>query len=216
MSTVSLTNWFHERLPPSMMNIEQIADQLDHVGYIVLENPLQEELSALLFARCQDDEDARFDSAQIGRGLARRLDNTIRGDAISWLDDTDRTDQAYLAWMEQLRVGLNASLYLGLFDFECHYTIYGAGAGYAKHSDVLTGTRNRILSTVLYLNEDWQALDGGELVLFEPTGDSVIAKISPTFGRMIIFLSQSYPHEVRTAHIKRRSIAGWFRGRNLA
>jgi len=195
------------------MNIEEIAGQLARVGYIVLAQPLLEPLSALLLARCQDNGDSRFHAAGIGRGQARRQIDSIRGDAISWLDDTHCIDQAYLTWMEELRSGLNSALFLGLFDYECHYAIYGAGAGYAKHSDVLNGTKNRILSTVLYLNEDWQVDDGGELRLFEPEGDTIIATINPTFGKMIIFLSDSFPHEVLIAHNKRRSIAGWFRAR---
>ena len=198
------------------MNIETIAEQLDQVGYIVLDKPLLEKLSTQLFARCQDDERQRFQAAQIGRGLARKHLDFIRGDVIRWLDDTDSTDRAYLAWMEKLRIGLNELLFLGLFDYECHYAIYAAGAGYAKHSDVLSGRKNRVLSTVFYLNEDWQESDGGELLLFEPSGDAVIATINPTFGKMIIFLSESFPHEVLVAHHKRRSIAGWFRVRDLA
>ena len=158
----------------------------------------------------------RFQAAQIGRGLAKRQIQAIRGDVISWLEDADSTDQAYLAWMEILRSGLNEALFLGLFDFECHYAIYGAGAGYAKHSDVLNGKRNRILSTVYYLNEDWHASDGGELVIFDPTGETAIATVNPTFGTMIIFLSESFPHKVLMAHAKRRSIAGWFRGRDFS
>ena len=197
------------------MNIQKIAKQLAEVGYIVLDQPLLENLSKQLFARCQDDGPLRFTPARVGRGLARQQIETIRGDVISWLDDSHSTDQAYLAWMEALRQGLNATLYLGLFDYECHYAIYGAGAGYAKHSDVLSGKKNRVLSTVFYLNEDWQTSDGGELVLFEPTGETVIATVNPTFGKMIIFLSESFPHEVLRAHQQRRSIAGWFRVREL-
>lgn len=197
------------------MNIQKIAKQLAEVGYIVLDQPLLENLSKQLFARCQDDGPLRFKPARVGRGLARQQIETIRGDVISWLDDSHSTDQAYLAWMEALRQGLNATLYLGLFDYECHYAIYGAGAGYAKHSDVLSGKKNRVLSTVFYLNEDWQTSDGGELVLFEPTGETVIATVNPTFGKMIIFLSESFPHEVLRAHQQRRSIAGWFRVREL-
>ena len=198
------------------MNIHEIAAQLNTTGYIVLDNPLLESLSARLLARCQSDEFMRFQTAQIGRGLAKRQIQTIRGDVISWLDDTDSTDQAYLAWMEILRSGLNEALFLGLFDFECHYAIYGEGSGYAKHSDVLSGKQNRILSTVYYLNEDWHVCDGGELVLFDPTGETAIATVNPTFGTMILFLSGSFPHEVLIAHSKRRSIAGWFRGRDFS
>lgn len=193
------------------MDIAQIAAHLEHTGYIVLDQPLLAKLSTQLFARCHDGDPMRFHAAQIGRGSSRQQISSIRGDMISWMDDADITDHAYLVWMEELRMGLNASLYLGLFDYECHYAIYGAGDGYAKHSDVLQGRKNRILSTVLYLNDGWRSCDGGELILFEPTGDAVIATVTPTFGKMIIFLSESFPHEVLISRNTRRSIAGWFR-----
>lgn len=193
------------------MDIANIARQLEDTGYIVLDKPLQEKLTAQLFTRCHDDEQANFQAAHIGRGSGKKQVNAIRGDVISWLEAADGTDQAYLAWMEKLRKGLNAALYLGLFDYECHYAIYGAGTGYAKHSDVLLGKRNRILSTVFYLNEDWQNGDGGELILFDPAGVNAIATVTPKLGTMIIFLSESFPHEVLLSRNTRRSIAGWFR-----
>jgi SM-20-related protein len=197
------------------MNIEAIAGQLAQVGYIVLHQPLLRRQSAQLSSRCQDDDRLRFQPARIGRGAERQQLDAIRGDVISWLDDGDGIDHAYLAWMEKLRSGLNEVLYLGLFDYECHYAIYDAGAGYARHSDVLIGRRNRILSTVFYLNEDWQFSDGGELVLFAPEGDAIIDTVNPTFGKMIIFLSELFPHTVLTARKQRRSIAGWFRVRDM-
>ncbi|MFH1661137.1 MAG: 2OG-Fe(II) oxygenase [Pseudomonadota bacterium] len=200
----------------STINLGLIAEQLERVGYIVLPAPLLKKLSAQLLGRCQDDDPGRFHAAQIGRGQAKKRIDAIRGDVICWLDGQDSVDQAYLAWMEELRVGLNAALFLGLFDYECHYAIYGSGAGYARHSDVLAGTRNRVLSTVYYLNEAWQASDGGELLLFAPTGDAVVATVNPTFGTMIIFLSESFPHQVLAARQSRRSIAGWFRVREAS
>jgi SM-20-related protein len=193
------------------MDIAKIAQQLEHTGYIVLAKPLVDKLLADLFTRCHDDDPTRFHAAQVGRGAAMKQIGSIRSDVINWLDAANSTDRAYLACMEELRMGLNAALYLGLFDYECHYAIYGEGDGYAKHSDVLQGRKNRILTTVLYLNEDWHACDGGELVVFEATGNSVIATVNPTFGTMIIFLSESFPHEVLMSHSTRRSIAGWFR-----
>jgi SM-20-related protein len=78
---------------------------------------------------------------------------------------------------------------------------------------VLQGKKNRILTTVLYLNEDWQTRDGGELVVFEMTGKTVVTTVNPTFGTMIIFLSEAFPHEVLLSRATRRSIAGWFRVR---
>lgn len=193
------------------MDIAKIAAELEDTGYIVLSKPLVAKLLADLFTRCHDDDPARFHAAHVGRGAAKQQIGSIRSDVINWLDAGNITDRAYLACMEELRLGLNAALYLGLFDYECHYAIYGKGDGYAKHSDVLQGRKNRILTTVLYLNEDWHARDGGELVVFEKTGKSVIATVNPTFGTMIIFLSESFPHEVLTSRATRRSIAGWFR-----
>lgn len=193
------------------MNIAEIAEQLEHTGYIVLDKPLPDKLLTQLVVRGQDDGSARFHAAHVGRGADKQQSNLIRGDVINWLDETDSTDQAYLAWMEKLRIGLNAALYLGLFDYECHYAIYRAGAGYAKHLDVLHGKKNRILSTVLYLNEDWQVSDGGELILFDATGLTVIATVTPRLGKMIIFLSDAFPHQVLSTHSTRRSLAGWFR-----
>ena len=193
------------------MDIAEISKQLEDTGYIVLAKPLVAKLLADLFTRCHDDDPTRFHAAQIGRGVAKQQINSIRSDVIDWLNTDNSTDNAYLACMEELRLGLNESLFLGLFDYESHYAIYGEGDGYAKHSDVLQGKKNRILTTVLYLNEDWHACDGGELVVFEETGNTVIATVNPTFGTMIIFLSEYFPHEVLLSHATRRSIAGWFR-----
>lgn len=191
------------------MNTEKIADRLADAGYIVIENALEYQLIAALLKRCQDDD--RFQAAHIGRGKDKKQIAEIRGDMISWLAETDSTDMKYLALMENLRRGLNEKLFLGLFDYECHYAIYPAGAGYAKHSDVLVGKKNRVLSTVLYLNECWQSSDGGELILYDSAGASVLDTVQPRFGTMAIFLSESFPHEVLISHKARRSIAGWFR-----
>lgn len=193
------------------MNIAEITNQLEHFGYIVLAQPLDNALLTDLFARCHEDEPGRFHAAHIGRGATKKQIDSIRGDVINWLSAAHPADQAYLNWMEALRLSLNETLYLGLFEYECHYAIYNSGNGYAKHLDVLTGRKNRILSTVLYLNQNWQAGDGGELVLYQSTGENVIIKINPTFGTMVLFLSDAFPHEVLISHKTRRSVAGWFR-----
>ena len=192
------------------MDIPEIAGKLAHSGYIVLEKPLDDALLNPLLARCKEDASSRFQTAHVGRGTDKKQISSVRGDVISWLVDTHSTDAAYLALMEKLRLGLNERLFLGLFDYECHYAIYREGAGYAKHTDVLAGKKNRVLSTVLYLNEDWQPGDGGELVLYDAKS-AALETVAPRYGTMIIFLSESFPHEVLISQRIRRSIAGWFR-----
>lgn len=195
------------------MDIANIAAHLTSTGYIVLDTPLPTALINHLLVRCQHDDDARFHPAQIGRGAQQQREPAIRGDSIAWLDEQHAGDQGYLAWMETLRAGLNAELFLGLFDYEAHYAIYAAGAGYAKHVDALQGARNRVLSSVLYLNPDWQNGDGGELLLFAADGNIVLEKLTPRAGTMILFLSETFPHQVLPSTTTRRSIAGWFRVR---
>ena len=190
------------------MDIPEIAGQIEQRGYVLLEKPFDDALLHALLLRCE--EDARFRTAHIGRGADKRQISSVRGDVISWLSDTHGTDAAYLDLMEKLRLGLNERLFIGLFDYECHYAIYKEGTGYAKHTDVLTGRKNRVLSTVLYLNEDWQPGDGGELVLYDADG-KMLETVAPRYGTMIIFLSESFPHEVLISQRTRRSIAGWFR-----
>jgi SM-20-related protein len=191
----------------------RIAEQLGNTGYIVLNAPLPAALTTQLFARCQADETSRFCKAKIGRGANSHWQPNVRSDSIAWLETANVNDQAYLIWMDKLRLDLNAALLLGLFDYEAHYAIYEAGAAYAKHIDVLQGQANRVVSTVLYLNDDWHHEDGGELILYNKNAE-VVLKIEPHYAKMIIFLSADYPHEVLQSHATRRSIAGWFRVRN--
>ena len=70
---------------------------------------------------------------------------------------------------------------------------------------------NRVLSTVLYLNPDWQSEDAGELVMYAPNRSNTILTVSPVLNRCMLFLSDNFPHEVLFTQAARYSIAGWFR-----
>jgi len=180
-------------------------------GFVAVENALSPALRARLDRVCNEDASTRFAPAAMGR--SRERVRAIRGDVTSWLDDAQEADRSYLAVMEELRLALNQHLYLGLFDYECHYAIYGVGAAYDRHVDTFSGGRNRLLSTVVYLHEEWTPADGGELLLYRPAGQSATTRILPKPGLMVLFLSQEFPHEVLAARKARHSIAGWFRGR---
>lgn len=104
--------------------------------------------------------------------------------------------------MEQLRLRINQALYLGLFDYECHYAYYPRHGFYRKHYDALKGKANRVLSTVLDLNPALQPTDGGEMPFL---------KVLPTWGKMVIFLSEYFPQEVLPAKKRRFSLTGWIR-----
>jgi SM-20-related protein len=113
--------------------------------------------------------------------------------------------------MEALRKGLNERLFLGLFDYECHYARYAPGASYQTHRDAFAGGGNRVLSTVLYLNEGWLPEQGGELVLYHDDAGRVAERILPRHNRLVVFLSERFPHEVKAGTRTRYSLTGWFR-----
>jgi len=190
----------------------KIAETLSGTGYCVVDKIFQTEFLDNLSERITSIPPGQLKAAAIGRGELKNTNVTIRSDSIYWLNKANKTDKHFLVCMEQLRLAINQALYLGLFDYEAHYATYQPGDFYNKHVDSLKGLSNRVLSTVLYLNKDWQPDNGGELVLYNAgDNDKVVKIIQPVFGRLVIFLSEKFPHEVRVANRQRYSIAGWFR-----
>jgi SM-20-related protein len=151
--------------------------------------------------------------AGIGRAQRLQRDISIRNDSIAWMDGTSAAQGAWLAAMKQLRAAINRELFLGLFDYECHYAHYSPGQFYRRHRDAFANSavaHSRVLSTVCYLNDDWHEEHGGELMVFD-NEEQPLRKIIPAPGSLVIFLSEQFPHEVLPTAVSRFSIAGWFR-----
>jgi SM-20-related protein len=151
--------------------------------------------------------------AATGRGVEQQRQPGIRGDRIRWIDPSiaTRGETALLARIERLRIALNQSLQLGAFDLEMQWALYPRGAHYARHLDVFRGTRARVVSLVLYLNETWQPGDGGALRLHLDAATQ--RDVTPLAGTLVAFLSDRFEHEVLPARRERLSIAGWLRQR---
>lgn len=191
-------------LPPA-----HIAHHLRTSGWCHLPDLLPAELLAGL----RDDLRAhrpQMTPAAVGRSSERQLLEEVRRDVTVWLTGATVIQRQLLEQMGALRFALNRELLLGLFDYEAHYAAYPPGGFYRRHVDAFRGSSNRVLSTVFYLNQDWTAADGGELVLWD-TEDRELARILPTGGSALFFLSEEFPHEVLPAKRDRLSIAGWFR-----
>jgi len=191
--------------------LDVISTALLNQGYIVLEHALPAELVNRLQIEANKISDEAFAQAAIGRGPDQINDTSVRTDSIYWVNEPSETASSYLAYTEGLRQGLNSRLFLGLFDYECQYACYAPGAFYKLHSDSFPGRRNRILSSVLYLNTDWQPDDGGQLVLYAADEVSQLEIIRPQLNTLVLFLSERFPHEVLTARRTRYSLTGWFR-----
>jgi SM-20-related protein len=173
-----------------------------------------QQVRALVNCAVARRERGDFVAARIGaeRALQRRED--IRGDSICWLNEPlFAPERELLGSLEELRLQLNRTALLGLFESEWHYAWYPAGAGYARHIDQPQGREQRRVSVVLYLNERWQAADGGALRIF--ADDGRYSDIEPVAGRLVAFLTERREHAVMPTYAGRMSLTGWFRSREL-
>jgi SM-20-related protein len=153
-----------------------------------------------------------FAAARVGAGRTLERREEIRGDFTCWLTPPLFDPEVRLLEMlERLRLELNRGGIPGLFDLELHYAWYPPGAGYARHIDRPENRDARVISLLLYLNEDWASDDGGALRCFD--GVRQPRDIQPIGGRLVAFLSEGLEHAVLPARRPRLSLTGWFRGR---
>lgn len=173
-----------------------------------LPKSLIDDLRVSLLTMNADD----FKRAGVGRSSQHMANETIRRDEIAWIETTTGAQGQWLDFAARLQRYLNQRLMLGLFSFESHFAHYAPGAFYKTHVDAFKGQANRVLSVVLYLNEEWGDADGGEMVLYSDTQPHIdLLRLKPEGGTLAVFLSEEFPHEVLPANRDRYSIAGWYR-----
>jgi len=187
---------------------EKITDALVTDGYIVIENALEEKLAQQLLQKAQQEQN--YKNAGISASSAVHIDNNRRRDKILWLDEDGGCVSEYLRFSDGLREYLNRSLYLGLRYYEAHFARYEKGDFYEKHLDAFKNSKNRVVTTVYYLNDRWQTDDGGELLLYDKE-ENYITTVMPHANTLVVFMSEIFPHEVLPAKKTRHSIAGWYR-----
>lgn len=191
----------------------RIGNDLFDQGWSQQDAFLSAELSAALAAECRALMAAgALKKAGIGRGGEQTIRADIRGDHIVWLrSGQSAACDSYLQLMDQLRLALNRSFFLGLEEYESHFAFYPPGTAYQTHLDRFRDDDKRTISAVIYLNEGWLHEHGGALRM-HPEGQPAI-EVLPLAGRLAVFLSASMPHEVLPATRDRLSLAGWFRRR---
>jgi SM-20-related protein len=195
--------------------LDELASGLSEHGWMLVDarSWLGTSLLAALKQEVQilDRTDA-MKKAGIGRGNDLVRDRSVRRDKIAWLQGVTAPQAALFEFFEMIRQGLNQRLFLGLKRFETHYATYHSGDFYKQHLDSFKGRASRVVSLVLYLNEEWQAADGGALQVFNRDNDhEVCGTVLPEAGRMALFMSEEIPHEVLPANRTRYSLACWFR-----
>ena len=209
--TLHFQDTLDDLTPPEETLFARIADDLYQKGYSIRPAGLSEGVATPLAIRARQLHAEQFASAGIGRGPAYLQNEFVRTNDIRWIIGEAQEERPWLAWIGRLQRYLNRHLLLGLFSFESHLAHYRPGDYYKRHLDAFRGEANRVLSVVTYLNAGWCSDDGGELVLYLDEQDREGIRVVPLLGTLVVFLSETFPHEVLAAQRDRYSVAGWFR-----
>lgn len=130
---------------------------------------------------------------------------------IYWLDraHNDAVENDFFDLMDEFVLHLNKTCYTGITGYEFHYALYEKGSFYKKHLDQFRNNESRQYSMIMYLNENWEQGDGGELCIY-PSG-KLLQNISPENGKSVFFKSSELEHEVLITNKPRLSITGWLK-----
>ncbi len=168
----------------------------------------RDEALAARAAAASLDRAGALTPAGLGRGGDHRLNRATRGDRTVWLDDQRPVFGRAAARFERVRIALNRAAFLGLERFDLQLAFYpGDGAHYARHRDAFSGSSNRLITAIWYLNPDWRPAHGGRLRLFVP-GEPVV---EPTLDRLVVFFSEEVEHAVEPSHGDRWAMTAWMR-----
>jgi len=195
-----------------------IADISNHKFSIIEDFFTLEEVSILRASLLEKYEEDSFKKSAIGNRVNEVIVKSVRGDVILWIDETkaDVAEALFFNKINDLIKYLNRTCFMGILQKEFHYAVYPKGTFYKRHIDTFQNDDRRKLSFVCYLNdENWQAENGGELVLYLDEDNQETAKtIFPITGRVVIFESQIIEHEVKPIlQDQRLSITGWLKTR---
>jgi SM-20-related protein len=194
----------------ALQRFESVVQQILEQGRAIVEGLFPDQiLSDLLLHLDHLREEDALRPAAIGPAGQTAVHAEIRSDQIRWWpsDPVHSTQLAYLAIIHDLVAYLNRTCFTGIQSSEFMYAAYPPGAFYARHLDDFQNKNARKFSVITYLNRNWQAEDGGELLAHGNT----IESIAPLFGRTVIFPSDTLEHEVLPTHKERLSVTGWLR-----
>lgn len=188
---------------------EQIVNDLAEKGFSVTDSFLDNnEIKAILSVDEFKNRMLHFKKAGIGNSASLKINESVRGDYISWVDTKKAhiSISDYVSRLKALQVYLNKTLFLSLKDIELHLTSYPVGSYYRRHVDQFKQQDHRKISVILYLNRDWKSEQGGQLRVYSQNNE---IDIFPVAGRLVCMRSDLIEHEVLPASRERLSVTGW-------
>jgi len=162
----------------------------------------------------------RLASRAIGDGSG-----IIRSDRVIWIDGCESGCSEINTLIQTLCSVITNSSRLSLYSnngldkivinkrTKAHVACYpGNGTRYVKHVDNPNGD-GRVITSIYYLNKDWNTKRDGGLLRMFPVGMDEVANIEPLFDRALFFWSdRRNPHEVLPAFRDRFAITVWYIG----
>lgn len=184
------------------------VDLLAEQDYVVIDDFLSEDLYQTIRSHfLKKLEQDTFDKAGIGALGANIIKSEVRGDFTYWLnEDVDHELTEFNEVTKELIFVMKRHCFLPIADAEFHYAFYPPGAHYEAHVDQFSERSNRIISVVIYLNENWKEGDGGELKIFRENHEILI---EPVAKRCVFFKSDKVLHQVMPTNKDRYSLTGW-------
>ena len=192
--------------------VEEFLKELEKKSWAVIENITSKSETLELIEDIQRCISlGLFKSSHIGSGDNKILNEQIRSSKTVWInrwDDSPTLNKMYHLH-ESLMSELKSFFRLPLQRFESQFAHYQNGDFYKKHLDQLAKTKHRQFTSILYLN---QPESGGELVIYSKDNKNKIdAKITPTPGKFVVFISKDIFHEVLPCQDNRYSLTTWYR-----
>jgi len=227
--------FFHHNQPPAHQEksewlrqlCQQVIQDMDQYGVCVVDNLLGEERGAQILKEVHALEKlGAFKDGQVVK--EQQMHHTfvgghpVRGDKIAWVDGGEPNCQiisVLIALIDAIVMGANKIPNNGKLG---NYTIRertkamvacypGSGTQYVKHVDN-PNRDGRCITSIYYLNKDWDTKTNGGLLRIFPDGYSnQVADIEPLFDRVLFFWSdRRNPHEVQPAFKTRYAITLWY------
>lgn len=202
------------QISPLVFPFEPLVDELAEKGYVIWDDFLTPEETALLRGEAESSfREGDFRAAGIGQGEDYQKNKRVRGDHIRWVDRATLPPAGhfFLDRLEEFIAFFNRTCFVGIRDREVHFAVYPAGAFYKRHLDVFQHKQSRKFSVICYLNDEWTPEDGGQLRLYlpQPGGGEESLDVLPRGGRLVCFQSDRFEHEVLPARRERYSLTGW-------
>lgn len=227
----------YDRIPKSPIDSQEwmdgisrhLIEHMNNFGICVMDDFLGQQKGNLilnevsqLFANCESDKGQLVSDKLDAK--TRNLDNPIRGDRVIWVDGCEDGCTNINDLIQTLSAIITNCSRLSLYKNESEFdrrvinkrtkamiACYpGNGTRYVKHVDN-PNADGRCITSIYYLNKDWDTQRDGGLLRMFPSGSNDIANITPLFDRVLFFWSdRRNPHEVQPSHRLRIAITVWF------